>query len=45
MLRDSGVTGTALHSLADLSEPSRQMIVEMIASAARMESKQREGEK
>jgi hypothetical protein len=43
LLRDSGVTGAALHSLADLSEPSRQMIVEMIASAARMEGKQRGG--
>jgi len=45
LLRDEGVTGTALHSLADLSEPSRQMIIEMIASAARMESRQRGGEK
>jgi transcriptional regulator with XRE-family HTH domain len=45
LLRDSGVTGTALHSLADLSEPSRQMIIEMIASAARMEARQRRGEK
>jgi hypothetical protein len=45
LLRDSGVTGAALHSLADLSEPSRQMIIEMIASAARMEGKQRGGEK
>jgi transcriptional regulator with XRE-family HTH domain len=45
LLRDSGVTGAALHSLADLSEPSRQMIIEMIASAARMEGKQRGEEK
>jgi hypothetical protein len=37
--------GTALHSLAGLSESSRQMIIEMIASAARMEAKQRGGEK
>jgi transcriptional regulator with XRE-family HTH domain len=45
LLRDAGVTGAALHSLADLSEPSRQMIIEMIASAARMEARQRGGEK
>jgi transcriptional regulator with XRE-family HTH domain len=45
LLRDSGVTGAALHSLAGLSEGSRQMIIEMIASAARMEGKQRGGEK
>jgi transcriptional regulator with XRE-family HTH domain len=45
LLRDSGVTGAALHSLADLSEPSRQMIIEMIASAARMEARQRGGQK
>src|SRR5579863_5412928 len=44
LLRDAGVTGAALHSLAGLSEPSRQMIIEMIASAARMEGKQRGGE-
>jgi transcriptional regulator with XRE-family HTH domain len=44
LLRDSGVTGTALHSLAGLSPGSRQMIIEMIASAARMEGKQRGGE-
>ena len=45
LLRDAGVTGTALHSLAGLSEPSRQMIIEMIASAARMEARQRGGER
>ena len=45
LLRDAGVTGTALHSLAGLSEPSRQMIIQMIASAARMEAKQRGKEK
>ena len=45
LLRDSGVTGTALHSLASLSPSSRQMIIEMIASAHRMEAQQREGEK
>jgi transcriptional regulator with XRE-family HTH domain len=45
LLRDSGVTGTALHSLASLSPSTRQMIIEMIASAHRMEAQQREGEK
>ena len=43
LLRDSGITGTALRSLADLSSESRQMIAEMIASAAKRERKRGPG--
>jgi transcriptional regulator with XRE-family HTH domain len=39
LLRDSGVSRTALRSLVDLSGESRQMITEMIESAARMEQR------
>jgi transcriptional regulator with XRE-family HTH domain len=37
LLRESGVSRTALRSLVELSGESRQMITEMIESAARME--------
>jgi transcriptional regulator with XRE-family HTH domain len=37
MLREKGITRAALRSLGDLSSESRQMITEMIESAARME--------
>ena len=43
LLRESGITGTALRSLVDMSPESRQMIAEMIASVARREG-QRGGE-
>lgn len=43
LLRDSGITGTALRSLADLSPESREMIAEMIASAAKRERKRGPG--
>ncbi len=39
LLRDAGVTSAALRSLVDLSGESRQMITEMIESAARMEQR------
>jgi hypothetical protein len=42
LLRDSGVTGVALRSLAELSPHSRHMIIEMIESAGRMEQRQHE---
>jgi transcriptional regulator with XRE-family HTH domain len=43
LLNDSGITGTALRSLVDLSEESRTMIAEMIASAAKRERKRGPG--
>lgn len=43
LLRDSGITGTALRSLADLTPESRQMIAEMITSAAKRERKRGPG--
>jgi len=39
LLRDAGITRAALRSLVDLSGESRQMITEMIESAARMEQR------
>jgi transcriptional regulator with XRE-family HTH domain len=43
LLRDSGITGTALRSLVDLTPESREMIAEMIASAAKRERKRGPG--
>ena len=43
LLNDAGITGTALRSLADLSPESRQMIAEMITSAAKRERKRGPG--
>lgn len=43
LLQDSGITGTALRSLAGLSPESRQMIAEMITSAAKRERKRGPG--
>jgi transcriptional regulator with XRE-family HTH domain len=39
MLREKGITRAALRSLGELSSSSRQMISEMIESAARMEQR------
>ena len=39
LLREKGISRAALRSLADLSVESRQMITEMIQSAARMEER------
>jgi transcriptional regulator with XRE-family HTH domain len=39
MLREKGISRTALRSLGELSSESRQMITEMIESAARMEQR------
>jgi transcriptional regulator with XRE-family HTH domain len=39
MLREKGITRAALRSLGELSSESRQMITEMIESAARMEQR------
>jgi transcriptional regulator with XRE-family HTH domain len=43
MLREKGITRAALHALGELSSESRQMIADMIESAARME-RRRSGE-